>query len=111
MIDSSTPKNKPDPRVVFHRTELNSILGVYGHLMTAGAARDYAIAMLKERAVFSIYRRASEQPTWTVEKVPALARRQGAWAVRGSNGQVLKRGHDLTAVLRVFDRHKLRVVS
>ncbi|MEO0881190.1 MAG: DUF2794 domain-containing protein [Pseudomonadota bacterium] len=111
MIDSTPPKYKPEPRVVFHRTELNSILGTYGHLMAAGAARDYAIAMLKDRAVFSIYRRASEQATWTVEKVPALARRQGAWAVRGSNGQILKRGHELELVLRAFDRHKLRVVG
>ncbi|MEO1472620.1 MAG: DUF2794 domain-containing protein [Pseudomonadota bacterium] len=111
MIDTSSPKYKPEPRVVLYRAELNKILGTYGHLMAAGAARDYAIAMLKDRAIFSIYRRASEQPTWTVEKVPALARRQGAWAVRGSNGQVLKRGHDLATVLRVFDRHKLRVVS
>ncbi|MEM8633762.1 MAG: DUF2794 domain-containing protein [Pseudomonadota bacterium] len=104
-------KNKPEPRVVFHRSELTPILGAYGHLMAAGAARDYAIAMLRERAVFSIYRRASEQPTWTIEKVPSLARRQGAWVVRGSNGQVLKRGHELSAVLRIFDRHKLRVVG
>ena len=111
MIDSKPPKFKPEPRVAFHRTELTPILGAYGHLMAAGAARDYAIAMLKDRAIFSIYRRASEQPTWTVEKVPALARRQGAWAVRGSNGQVLKRGHELSAVLRVFERYKLRVIG
>lgn len=111
MIDSSGGKFKPEPRTVFYKVELNRILGTYGHLMSAGAARDYAIAMLKDRAIFSIYRRASEQPTWTIEKVPALAQKQGAWAVRGSNGQILKRGHELAMVLRIFDRHKLKVVS
>ena len=114
MTRSAEPQKlraKPEPRVVFHKRELTRILAIYGQLIGAGAARDYAIAMLKDRAVFSIYRRASEQPTWTVEKVPALSRKQGAWAVRGSNGQVLKRGHDLDPVLKVFDRHRLRIVS
>lgn len=99
------------PRVVFHRTELNRILSVYGHMVGTGAARDYAIAMRQDKAVFSIYRRAAERPTWTIEKCPALARQQGAWAVRGAEGQVLKRGHELDPVLKVFDRHRLRIVS
>ncbi|MEL6325009.1 MAG: hypothetical protein AAFQ84_12345, partial [Pseudomonadota bacterium] len=41
----------------------------------------------------------------------ALARRQGAWAVRGAEGQILKRGHDLGPVLKVFERHKLKIVT
>ncbi len=98
-------------RVVFQRAELNRILSVYGHMVGTGAARDYAIAMLRDRAVFSIYRRAAERATWTIEKVPALARQQGAWAVRGAEGQVLKRGHDLDPVLKAFDRHRLRIVG
>ncbi|MEL7482239.1 MAG: DUF2794 domain-containing protein [Pseudomonadota bacterium] len=110
-IEFAGHQSKPVERTVFHRRELNRILSVYGHLVGSGAARDYAIAMLTDRAVFSIYRRAAERPTWTIEKVPALARRQGAWAVRGAEGQILKRGHDLGPVLKVFERHKLKIVT
>ncbi|MEL7130009.1 MAG: DUF2794 domain-containing protein, partial [Pseudomonadota bacterium] len=82
-ITSGATNVRPEPRIVFHKTELNRILSVYGHLVGTGTARDYAIAMLKDRAVFSIYKRSAERPNWTIEKIPALARKQGAWTVRG----------------------------
>ena len=74
-------------------------------MVAAGEWRDYAIDTLRERAVFSIFRRTSEMPLFRVEKTPKLARRQGAFAVVAAGGLVMKRGHELAAVLRVFDRH------
>ena len=105
------PKNAPKIKVAFHRTEMSPILDVYGRLVQSGQARDYAIGMHKDRAIFAIYRRAAEQPTYRIEKIPALANRQGAFVVFGSAGQVLKRGQDLRSVLRVFDSRKFDVIS
>lgn len=85
-------------------------MNVYGLLVRTGEARDYGIGMGKDRAVFAIYRHAAEQPTWRIEKVPALANKQGAYVVYGSVGQVLKRGHDLENVLKVFDKKKFQVI-
>ncbi|MCG8440990.1 MAG: DUF2794 domain-containing protein [Caulobacterales bacterium] len=97
--------------VWFHRRELNRILNLYGRMVAAGEWRDYAIDGLRDRAVFSVYRRASEHPLYTIEKHPALARRQGAYAVVATGGQILKRGRDLAQVLRVFDRKLLKLVA
>jgi uncharacterized protein DUF2794 len=97
------------PQVTFDRRELDRILDLYGRKVAAGEWRDYAISFLKDRAVFSIFRRASEMPLYRIEKNLALARRQGAYAVVTAGGHVLKRGHDLTGVLRVID--PLRVAS
>ncbi len=111
IIKFDPPVFTPDPKVVLHRKELNKILSVYGHLVANGKARDYAIDMLPERAVFSIFRHAAERPTWRIEKIPALANKQGMWVITGMSGQVLKRGHDLTQALRVFDRFRMSVVT
>ncbi len=54
--------------------------------------------------MFNIYRRASEVPLYRVEKDPALARRQGAYAVVTSAGLILKRGPDLARVLQAIDK-------
>ena len=97
--------------MVLHRTELNRILNVYGQMVVGGKARDYAIDMLADRAVFSMYKHAAERPTWRIEKIPALARKQGVWLVTGRSGQVLKRGQDLAQVLRVFDRFNMKIVD
>ena len=97
--------------VFFDRRELNQLLRVYGRMVAAGEWRDYAIDGLKEAAVFSIFRNASESPLYRVEKRPALARRQGAWAVIGSAGQILRRGHELDQVLKLFDKGRFSVVD
>ncbi|HLL26190.1 MAG TPA: DUF2794 domain-containing protein [Xanthobacteraceae bacterium] len=99
----------PGSKVTFDRRELMRILELYGRKVAAGEWRDYAIAFLKDRAVFSVFRRSSELPLYRIEKNMALARRQGAYAVVAASGLVLKRGHDLGRVLRAID--PLRVVN
>ena len=95
--------------VSFDRQELTRILTVYGRHVAAGEWRDYAIDHLRERAVFSIFRRASEVPLYRVVKEPKLARRQGAYSLLSATGVILKRGHDLANILRVIDKPTLVV--
>lgn len=104
-------KSKGPSQVAFHRTELALILGLYGHMVSKGDWKDYAMDFLPDRAEFSIYRRATETPLYRIIKTPAMANRQGAWSVVAPGGLILKRGHDLKTVLRVFDKQKLRVTK
>jgi Protein of unknown function (DUF2794) len=98
------------PRMWFQRAEFDTIMSLYGRGLLAGAWRDYAIDDDADTVVFSIFRRASENPLYRIEKRPALQSRQGEWAVLGSAGQVLRRGHKLKAVLDVLERKLLKVV-
>jgi hypothetical protein len=90
--------------VFFTRSELTAILDVYGRKVAAGEWRDYAIDFGRDKAVFSVFRRASEVPLYRIEKHPRLARRQGAYSVVAVTGLILKRGHELGRVLAVLDR-------
>lgn len=99
----------PPQSVTFNRAELNRILNLYGRMVADGEWRDYAIDFLRDRAVFSIFRRASEVPIYRIEKDPRLARKQGVYSVIAASGQILRRGHDLERVLLVIDR-KLALV-
>jgi hypothetical protein len=105
-----SPGQRPGA-VFFDRPELNELLRLYGRMVAAGEWRDYAIDGLGEAAVFSVFRRTSESPLYRIEKRPALARRQGQWAVIGSGGHILKRGHELSQVLRMFDKGRFSVVE
>ena len=110
------PANQPirsntvPAQIVFNRRELDQILSIYGRRVAAGEWRDYAIDMLRDKAVFSIFRRASETPLYRIEKNPKLARKQGPYSVIAATGLIVRRGHDLKKVLRVLD-HKLRLVE
>ena len=107
LVDFLGPGGPPPPRhkpyVGFDRLELNTILGLYGRKVAAGEWRDYAIDFLKDRALFSVYKRSSERPLYVIEKNPRLRARQGQYMVLGQAGRVLKRGHELINVLRVLE--------
>lgn len=102
--------SKDPPPVTFHRRELDAILRVYGRMVGDGEWRDYAIDHLRDKAVFSVFKRAGEMPLYRIEKVPKLAARQGAYCVLNVHGTILKRGHDLAQVLKVFDK-ALRLIE
>ena len=107
-----TPHSSPaTPVVFFDRRELDVLLRLYGRMVAAGEWRDYAIDGLRDFAAFSVFRRSSEAPLYRIEKRPDLARRQGAWSVVGQGGVVLKRGHELGQVLKMFDKGRLKLVD
>jgi hypothetical protein len=96
-------------RVTFDRRELGRIFGLYGRKVAEGEWRDYAIDFLRDRAVFSIFRRSSEIPIYRIEKNSPLALRQGIYSVISATGLIVRRGHELDRVLRAIDR-SLRLV-
>ncbi len=106
----SLPRYAPAMPVMFDRRELDRIFQIYSRMVGGGEWRDYAIDALADRAIFSVFRRASEYPLYRIEKNPKLARKQGAFSVVSSSGVILKRGHELGAVLSVFERG-LRLVE
>ncbi|MHC0052234.1 DUF2794 domain-containing protein [Actibacterium sp. D379-3] len=110
-----TPTPFPSPRipeqVSFDRTELGAILTLYGRMVAAGEWRDYGISCLREVAVFSVFRRTAEHPLYRIEKRPRLRSKQQLYAVIGADGQILKRGPDLKAVLRVLEKKLIRPVD
>ena len=99
------------PQIIFDRLELNRILTVYGRMVAAGEWRDYALDFLEEVAVFSIFRHASEMPLFRIEKRPKLRAKQGQYSVMAAGGVILKRGHDLAQVLKIFDKKLLRALN
>ena len=111
--ESSTSRT-PDFRDVsirFDRGELKRILNTYGRMVAAGEWRDYAIDFRTDAAIFSVFRHTAEFPLYAIEKRPRLKDKQGQYAVVAAGGQLLARGHDLTAVLRVLERKLLKAVE
>lgn len=105
VVDLSQYRKTADPApVTFHRRELDQILWIYGRMVGEGEWKDYAIDHLRDKAVFSIFKRSGEMPLYRIEKNPKLAGKQGAYSVVNTHGMILKRGHELAQVLKVFDK-------
>jgi hypothetical protein len=80
-------------------------------MVAAGHWRDYALRIDPDVAVFAAFRRHSERPEIRIEKRPALRLKQGAFALVGEHGAVLKRGQDLNGVLAPLERRLLRLID
>lgn len=105
------PAARAPGQISFTRPELTVILGLYGRMVAAGLWRDYALDLGVQTAVFAAFRRASERPDIRIVKNPALARRQGAFALVGQTGAILKRSHDLAPLVRLLERKLFRVID
>jgi len=101
---------KPIDQVCFNRRDIDMLMQFYSKRVGTGEWRDYAMDMLKDSAVFSVFKRASEVPIYTVHKTPKLANRQGEWSLLNANGLILKRGKELKQVLKVLDK-KPKLIS
>ena len=106
----------PGPRdrqslTAFDRAELQRILDLYGRMVAAGHWKDYAMSFERDVASFSAFRRATERPEVRIEKRPQLRAKQGAFALVGEHGAVLKRGHELAGVLAPIERRLMRLVG
>ena len=99
------------PIATFDRGELMRILDLYGRMVAAGHWRDYALRIDPDVAAFAAFRRHSERPEVRIEKRPALRLKQGAFALIGEHGAVLKRGQELNNVLAPLERRLLRLID
>ena len=99
------------PIATFERKELTRILDLYGRMVAAGHWRDYALRIDPDVAIFAAFRRHSERPDVRIEKRPQLRSKQGAFALIGEHGVVLKRGHELANVLAPLERRLMRLVG
>ena len=102
---------RPSPNeVFFERREFDLVLRLYGRMVAAGDWRDYAISHDTEKCEFAVYHRAADSLLYRIVKTPKLARKQVAYSVLSAAGRVLRRGHELAAVLRFLEPKELRLV-
>ena len=99
------------PIATFDRKELARILDLYGRMVAAGHWRDYALRIDPDVAIFAAFRRHSERPEVRIEKRTELRLKQGAFALVGEHGAVLKRGQELGGVLAPLERRFMRLVG
>ncbi len=100
------PAGKPsatDRAIFFDRREFSLILNLYSRMVGRGEWRDYAIGHDKESCSFAVFRRTADGALYRIVKTPKLARKQGAFAILGQGGRILRRGRELSVLLRYFE--------
>ena len=100
-----------DTKVSFDKKELGKILNIYGKMVARGEWRDYGISILRDFSIFSIYRHSSEHPIYKVKKMPKDSNKKQLFSVIAMDGKILKRGNDLSLVLKPLEAKLFRIVK
>ncbi|WP_374378314.1 DUF2794 domain-containing protein [Dongia sp.] len=90
-------------RVFFNRDELNLLLGIYSRKVAHAIWRDYAIDHRSNMAVFSVYRRSQEQPTFAVTKILLRGDKEPSYVLLAGKRQ-LKSSRRLPELIDYMDR-------
>ncbi|TDQ83108.1 uncharacterized protein DUF2794 [Dongia mobilis] len=90
-------------RVYFNRDELNLLLGIYSRKVAHAVWRDYAIDHRSNMAVFSIFRRTQEQPSFTLTKVLLRGEKEANYVLLAGKRQ-LKSSRRLADLVDLLDR-------
>ena len=110
IIDFQRYRHKQLPHVFFNRTELQKIMNVYGGMVSAGIWRDYAFHAVGNKLGFAVFQRTTDRADYIIFKESNKASQQGAYSILGREGQVIKRGHDLEALLKFFNTKRMKLV-
>ena len=105
------PSQKIESKVSFNKEELGKILNIYGKMVALGEWRDYGISILKDFSIFSIYRHSSEHPIYKVKKFPKNSNKKEVFSVIAMDGKILKRGNDLSLVLKPLEAKLFKIVK
>ena len=104
-------QKKIESKVSFNKEELGKILNIYGKMVALGEWRDYGISILKDFSIFSIYRHSSEHPIYKVKKMPQNSNKREIFSVIAMDGKILKRGNDLSSVLKPLEAKLFKIVK
>ena len=103
-------KEKYSSKVSFCRIELQSILQIYGKMVSLGEWRDYSISSSFSQAIFCIFKRTSEQPLYMIIKSPKLRKKNRLYSIVALDGQIINHGIILKSVLSIFHKKLLKPV-
>ena len=94
-------KNKKHRYTSFSKAEMEKIMSMYSKNVAAGIWKDYAITFTDNLAVFSIFRRSSEKPLYSISKISKKS--AGSMKFTITLGQkTLKNCKSMEEIIKVF---------
>ena len=89
-FENNKEPNNSYSKINFNKQELESILKLYGQMVSRGEWRDYSVSDSFSNASFSVFRRSSERPLYMIRKTPSLSKKIGMYSVVGMDGRIIK---------------------
>ena len=103
--------NNNEREVFFIKKELQTILNLYGKMVSNGTWKDYGVSISPREISFDIYRRASEKPIYKILKNLKPKNRDEKFYIKDKHGNILEKSNDLLNLIEKTKWNNLRTVK
>ena len=103
--------NNRKKEVFFIKKELQTILNLYGKMVSNGTWKDYGVSISPREISFDIYLRASEKPIYKILKNLKPKNYNERFCIKDKHGNTLEKSSDLLNLIEKTRWNNLRAVK
>ena len=103
--------NSKEKEIFFVKKELQTILNLYGKMVSNGAWKDYGVSIGPREISFDIYQRASEKPIFRILKFLKPKSYNEKFYVEDKHGNILEKSNNLFNLIEKTRWNNLRAVK
>ena len=103
--------NNNDREFFFVKKELQTILNLYGKMVSNGTWKDYGVSIGSREISFDIYQRASEKPIYRILKNLKPKNHNEKFCIKDKHGNILEKSSDLLNLIEKTRWNNLRAVK
>jgi len=100
-----------DREIFFVKKELQTILNLYGKMVSNGTWKDYGVSTGPREISFDIYQRSSEKPIYKILKNLKPKNYNEKFCIKDRHGNILKKSSDLLSLIEKTKWNNLRAVK
>ena len=100
-----------DREIFFVKKELQTILNLYGKMVSNGTWRDYGASIGPKEISFDIYQQASEKPIYRIIKSLKPKNYNEKFYIKDKHGNILEKSNNLLSLIEKTKWNNLRVVK
>jgi len=95
----------------FVKKELQTILNLYGKMVSNGTWKDYGVSIGPKEISFDIYQQASEKPIYKILKNLKPKNYDEKFCIKDKHGSILEKSSDLLNLIEKTRWNNLRAVK
>ena len=103
--------NNNDREIFFVKKERQTILNLYGKMVSNGTWKDYGVSISPREISFDIYLRASEKPIYKILKNLKAKNYNEKFCIKDKHGNILEKSSDLLNLIEKTKWNNLRAVK
>ena len=100
-----------DKEFFFVKKELQTILNLYGRMVSNGTWKDYGVSIGPKEISFDIYQRASEKPIYKILKNLKPKNSNEKFCIKDKHGSILEKSSSLLRLIEKTRWNNLRAVK